>query len=188
MGDDVHGAAFTSNPSSILAAAPGFTASPVAGVERPVTGASRRAAGADIAIKICVAELARLVSPETVPHSNSTARTAAHRGGGGGPGSGPVSPELAAACGVAADLLGDRDADAAITLTERSVTLYAELTGGSRGFGPRLLRARHRAGRGDRSQLLQPQGGQRQQWLGELFLAERVVGVVDGDDDIAVEN
>ncbi|GGK98549.1 tetratricopeptide repeat protein [Nocardia jinanensis] len=57
-------------------------------------------------------------------------------------------PELAAACGVAADLLGDRDPGAAITLAERSVTLYTDLARGEPGvFGPRLVRARHLAGR-----------------------------------------
>jgi hypothetical protein len=57
-------------------------------------------------------------------------------------------PELAAACSVTADLLCDRDSGAAITLAERSVTLYTELAVGEPGvFGPRLVRARHRAGR-----------------------------------------
>ncbi|MEV0364649.1 hypothetical protein [Nocardia fusca] len=57
-------------------------------------------------------------------------------------------PELAAACSVTADLLCDRDSGAATTLAERSVTLYTELADGEPGvFGPRLVRARHRAGR-----------------------------------------
>ncbi|NKY54979.1 hypothetical protein [Nocardia flavorosea] len=56
------------------------------------------------------------------------------------------APELAAACGVTAGLLAQRDPGAAIVLADRSSALYQKLADSEPAvFGPRSIRARHRA-------------------------------------------